>query len=124
MKIIVHLLIIGSLLLMPIYSSAQSSSQTTTIIISKPKEPQPSTRPGSKAPAFQNVSCSYDGAALNISFVNGEGECELTLTDNASGITSNYYFDSDAPACLMVGELLSASITITTEAGNTYVGEF
>ncbi|MBD5276735.1 MAG: hypothetical protein HDS30_03655 [Bacteroides sp.] len=81
-------------------------------------------RPGNSAPAFQNVSCSYDGAALYISFVNGEGECELTLTDNASGITSNYYFDSEAPACLMVGELLSASITITTEAGNTYVGEF
>ena len=81
-------------------------------------------RKGQKAPAFQNVSCSYDGAALYISFVNGEGECELTLTDNASGITSNYYFDSEAPACLMVGELLSASITITTEAGNTYVGEF
>ncbi|MDE6499042.1 MAG: hypothetical protein K2L21_10330 [Muribaculaceae bacterium] len=124
MRRIQLLILCGWALLMPNYGSAQSASQTSTIPISKTPTSPIGSRPGGRAPAFQNVSCSYDGAALYITFVNGEGECELTLTDNASGIPSNYYFDSEAPACLMVGELLSASITITTEAGNTYVGEF
>ncbi len=61
---------------------------------------------------------------LYIDFVNREGECELELIDNESGVTSIYEFNSDAPACVYVGPLSSATLTITTAIGNIYTGRF
>ncbi|MCC8118030.1 MAG: hypothetical protein LIP09_04670 [Bacteroidales bacterium] len=74
-----------------------------------------------KAPSRQSIYCYYDGSSLYFSFTYSEGDCDLTVS-SASGIQS-YTFSSDAPESVFIGAVSGASITILTEAGNTYVGE-
>ncbi|MCC8119834.1 MAG: hypothetical protein LIP09_13960 [Bacteroidales bacterium] len=74
-----------------------------------------------KAPSRQSIYCYYDGSSLYFSFAYSEGDCDLTVS-SASGIQF-YTFSSDAPESVFIGAVSGASITILTEAGNTYVGE-
>ncbi len=74
-----------------------------------------------RAPSRQSIYCYYDGSSLYFSFAYSEGDCDLTVS-SASGIQF-YTFSSDAPESVFIGAVSGASITILTEAGNTYVGE-
>lgn len=90
-----------------------------TIVI-LPRRGDKGTRP--KAPSRQQIECSYDGSILYLNFTYGEGEAELTVTDHTTGDTTSYSFSTDAPACIMIGDIVSAHIAITTALGNSYEG--
>lgn len=76
-----------------------------------------------KAPSRQMVTCEYDGSYLTFDFVLPEGECEATVTENFSGISQTYTFDSsNLSADVYVGELYESTVTITTDAGSSYSG--
>lgn len=74
-----------------------------------------------KAPSLQQITCTYDGEALNFEFVIPEGECTMTLSGD---LTMTYAFDSsELNAEVYVGTLHSdTEITLTTEYGNEYSG--
>lgn len=85
------------------------------------------TRYGSKrpqAPSRQHIGCQYDGEYLIFDFVYSEGICTADLTEMATGYTQTYTFDSDdLTAEIHVGELYESTVTLTTEAGNTYTAD-
>lgn len=77
-----------------------------------------------QAPSRQRVSCQYDGENLVLDFVYSEGTCTADLTEMFSGYTQTYTFDSDdLTAEIHVGQLYESTITLTTEAGNTYTAD-
>ncbi len=76
-----------------------------------------------KAPSRQVVTCEYDGTYLTFGFVLPEGVCEATVTENFSGASQTYTFDSTPlTADIYVGELYESTVTMTTASGNTYTG--
>lgn len=76
-----------------------------------------------KAPSRQVVTCEYDGSYLTFGFVMPEGVCEATVTENVSGASQTYTFDSTPlTANVYVGELYESTVTMTTASGNTYTG--
>ena len=78
------------------------------------------TRP--KAPSRQQIECNYDGSILYLKFTYSEGEAELTITDHTSGDIMSYSFSTDAPASILIGDIASGHIAITTSLDNTYEG--
>lgn len=74
-----------------------------------------------QAPSRQEISCKYGDGCLYFSFRYSEGVCSLSVTDGGEE-TQVYTFDSSTEAVILVGELTSADITITTEYGHTYKG--
>lgn len=72
-------------------------------------------------PSRQEISCEYGEGCLFISFHYPEGVCSLSVTEIGEE-TQVYDFDSSTEAVIMVGELTSVDITITTEYGHTYRG--
>lgn len=99
-----------------INNGGNGGGNTIVIQPTKPKSPAP------KAPSRQQIECSYDGSILYLNFTYGEGEAELTVTDHTNGDIFTYGFSTDAPASIMIGDISSAHIAITTALGNSYEG--
>lgn len=77
-----------------------------------------------KAPSMQSVTCTYNDGFLTFEFAFPEGECELMLSDLSTGDMVIEYFDSAVTEPVYVGYHSTASLTVTTENGNTYTGEW
>lgn len=84
--------------------------------------PKPNLRP--KAPSRQIVTCIYDEGNLYFEFAIPEGQCQLFLSDPSTGETVVAGFDSDVTEPVYVGYHRTASLTVNTENGNTYAGEW
>lgn len=87
----------------------------------KKRPSKTSERP--RMPAMITVDCWYGNGELSIEFRDQEGECDITVTDTATGFTVTDTFDSALPYTIYIGTPQSAVITLTTEEGNTYYGE-
>lgn len=77
-----------------------------------------------KSPSRQYIDCVYSEGALSIGFLLPEGEATISVTDLATGLSSQYGFDSAEPADIYVGELPAAYIYIETEYGHAYEGDW
>lgn len=77
-----------------------------------------------KAPSRQSVICMYDEGNLYFEFAIPEGECQLMLSDSSTGEIVVEYFDSAVSEPVYVGYHRTASLTVNTENGNTYTGEW
>lgn len=86
--------------------------------------PTTPTKGRPKAPSMQNVMCEYDDGFLTFEFAYPEGVCELQLTDLSTGEMVVEYFDSAVTEPVYVGYHSTASLTVSTENGNTYTGEW
>lgn len=75
-----------------------------------------------KAPSLQSIYCWYDGETLYIDFALSEGWCQLTVIDEDDASVVFSSFDSSSSAEVYIGEHANASISISTESGNEYVG--
>ncbi len=71
---------------------------------------------------MQQVSCTYSDGNLYFEFAIPEGECQLLLSDMATGETIAAGFDSASSEPVYVGYHATASLTVTTANGNTYSG--
>lgn len=100
-------------------NSDKTAKEPSKIIIER-SDKKPLTRP--QMPSRQHIECLYAGGSLSFFFAVPEGECVLTVTDSASGISMQYYFDSADSAEIYVGEIETGSINISTANGNEYVG--
>lgn len=74
-------------------------------------------------PALITVDCWYSEGELYIEFREPEGDCDITVTDTTTGFTVTDTFDSAVPYTLYIGSPASATITLITDEGNTYIGE-
>ena len=100
-------------------ASADNTGTSPTTIISFSKSKSSNDRP--QSPSRQEISCEYGDGCLYLSFRYSEGVCSLSVTEIGE-VTQVYDFDSSTEAVILVGELTSADITITTEYGHTYKG--
>ena len=122
-----HLLLIGLFLASmsaysPVNLSAQQSQNNKGQNIKlRPTNPNNKNKP--RMPAMITVDCWYGNGELSIEFRNPEGECDITVTDTATGFTVTDTFDSTLPYTIYIGTPQSATITLSTEEGNTYYGE-
>ena len=122
-----HLLLIGLFLASmsaysPVNLSAQQSQNNKGQNIKlRPTNPNNKNKP--RMPAMITVDCWYGNGELSIEFRNPEGECDITVTDTATGFTVTDTFDSTPPYTIYIGTPQSATITLSTEEGNTYYGE-
>ncbi len=108
---------LGSLI---VYADGGSTSSTPPKVISlQPKYP---TQLRPKAPSMQQVSCTYSDGNLYFEFAIPEGECQLLLSDMATGETIAAGFDSASSEPVYVGYHATASLTVTTANGNIYFG--
>ena len=97
--------------------------KSPTVIDLPPKNlKNPGGRP--KAPSRQSVVCIYDDGNLYFEFAIPEGECQLMLSDSSTGEIVVEYFDSAVSEPVYVGYHRTASLTVNTENGNTYAGEW
>lgn len=122
-----HLLLIGLFLASmsaysPVNLSAQQSQNNKGQNIKlRPTNPNNKNKP--RMPAMITVDCWYGNGELSIEFRDPEGECDITVTDTATGFTVTDTFDSTLPYTIYIGTPQSATITLSTEEGNTYYGE-
>lgn len=75
-----------------------------------------------KAPSLQQIDCIYADENLYISFAIPEGDCNMTVTDLATGLSVQYVFDTEESAEIHVGTLSSAYLELETENGHSYEG--
>lgn len=108
---------------MPINIAAQQKSENPKgeKVYLRPSSTQNKNRP--RMPALITVDCWYSEGELYIEFREPEGECDITVTDTITGFTVTDSFDSAVPYTLYIGTPASATITLTTEEGNNYIGE-
>lgn len=120
-KVLLFLVLFLSLFFCKAYSTentADNKGAAKPVLITKIKgNPQ---RPHS--PSAQEINCMYIDGYLNFSFKYPEGICELTVSEQISGETYQYVFDSSSEAVIFVGELTEAHLLITTENGHSYQG--
>lgn len=102
-------------------SAQQSSQNEKAKIYVKKNQQNPTNKP--RMPAMITVDCWYGNGELSIEFRDPEGECDITVTDTATGFTVTDTFDSTLPYTIYIGTPQSATITLSTEEGNTYYGE-
>lgn len=102
-------------------SAQQSSQNGKAKIYVKKNQQNPTNKP--RMPAMITVDCWYGNGELSIEFRDPEGECDITVTDTATGFTVTDTFDSTLPYTIYIGTPQSATITLSTEEGNTYYGE-
>lgn len=120
-KFILPLIIVLSLSL-NLYADNETSESNNSITVTLEKVIKDRfKRP--KAPSRQQISCIYSDGLLFINFLIDEGERTLSVTNNENGQVAIYTFDTAFPAEIAVGELSSATIEISTSAGNTYEGK-
>ena len=86
--------------------------------------PKTSTVGRPKAPSMQSVMCEYYDGIMTFEFAIPEGECQLMLSDSSTGEVVVEYFDSAVSEPVYVGYHRTASLTVNTENGNTYTGEW
>ena len=94
------------------------------IIINLPPKDLRNLEGRPKAPSRQSVTCIYDDGNLYLEFAIPEGECQLMLSDSSTGEMVVEYFDSAVSEPVYVGYHRTASLTVNTENGNTYAGEW
>lgn len=99
------------------YAQQTSSNKLERIPMKKNKGERP------RMPAMITVDCWYGNGELSIEFRDPEGECDITVTDTATGFTVTDTFDSTLPYTIYIGTPQSAIITLSTEEGNTYYGK-
>ena len=109
---------------------AQDSGDTTippnpinshrTYITIQPVPKNPGGRP--KIPSMQHIECWYEDGMLTLDFAIPEGDCVLTVTEEQTGMSSGYSFDSASTAQVYIGEIWNATIEINTENGHSYKG--
>ncbi len=75
-----------------------------------------------QAPSRQRIYCNYENGILYIEFNIPEGECLLTTNNIETNETTQYYFNSNFPAQINIGDISNAEIIISTSNGNTYQG--
>lgn len=92
--------------------------QPITIRIVKSKT---SSRP--QSPSLQQITCTYSEGCLFFNFRYPEGLCTLEVTDFETGDVTTYTFDSEGEAAVLVGELNTAHLLITTAFGHSYEGD-
>ena len=56
---------------------------------------------------------------LTLDFAIPEGDCVLTVTEEQTGMSSGYSFDSAPTAQVYIGEIWNATIEINTENGHS-----
>lgn len=100
----------------------QGGNSTPIVVPVYRKDRDRTDRP--KSPSRQYIDCVYSEGVLSIGFLLPEGEATISVTDLASGASSQYGFDSAEPADIYVGELSAAYIYIETEYGHAYEGEW
>ena len=101
-------------------SGTKKTSRPQTIVL-KPRDVV-TTRP--RTPSMQEITCAYMDSYIYFGFAIPEGECEMVLTDLSTGGSVTATFDSEDCEPIYVGELESAEVTLTTENGHTYYGEW
>ncbi len=111
-------LAVACLIAIPGTAIADEPSGPSTPIVLMPKNKN--DRP--KAPSLQSISCWYDGEHLTIDFADPEGWCDITVVDEDDASAVSASFDSASPAEVYIGEHANATIYISTESGNEYVG--
>lgn len=114
--------LLNSVLLSPVAMADNNPPTVPKAPIQLQPRPNPSHRP--KAPSMQRVNAVYSDGFLTFEFAYPEGECELQLMDLSTGEMVVEYFDSAVTEPVYVGYHSTASLTVTTENGNTYTGEW
>lgn len=104
-----------------IYSQSGTNQSKSKVKLTKYPTLPKGERP--RMPAMITVDCWYSEGELYIEFREPEGECDITVTDTTTGFTVTDSFDSAVPYTLYIGTPASATITLTTDEGNTYIGE-
>ena len=102
-----------------IYSGNPGSSPRTTTLGRnyKGKELKP------RVPSRQIIDVVYNEEVLSLTFAYPEGECTLTLTEDATGFMTTHTFDSsDCSAEVYVGNIGPTTLELQTELGQTYTG--
>lgn len=101
-----HLLLIGLFLASmsaysPVNLSAQQSQNNKGQNIKlRPTNPNNKNKP--RMPAMITVDCWYGNGELSIEFRDPEGECDITVTDTATGFTATDTFDSTLPYTIYI----------------------
>ncbi len=103
-------------------TAVASTDSNPVINLDFKKKSGSTSRP--KLPSQSICSATYADGYITFFFTNPEGECKGMLTDNLTGNIVYLYFNSEYQEPIEVGYHQSASITVTTEAGNTYYGEW
>jgi len=75
-----------------------------------------------QAPSRQRIDCSYENGILYIEFKVSEGECLLSINNIETNEITQYYFNSNYPSQIYIGNINNAEIIISTSIGNTYQG--
>ena len=101
-------------------SGAQSGGPKKNLVL----KPGGGTSSRPKVPSMQQVSVLYEDEYLYIDFLIPEGLCEMSLVNLTTGENVYAYFDSENPEPIYVGALSTATITVTTETGHVYQGEW
>ena len=121
LKTIVVLAIAGLSFFCEGYIYSESTSKKPKPITLTRNNKGTSMRPGS--PSRQIIESVYIGEELSFSFAYPEGECTLTITEDASGFMTTHTFDSsDCSAEVYVGNIGPATLELKTELGQTYTG--
>ena len=101
-------------------NNKKQPSRPISIVI-KPRD-KVTTRP--RTPSMQEITCMYMDSYIYFGFAIPEGECEMVLTDLSTGGSVTATFDSEDCEPIYVGEIESAEVTLTTENGHIYYGEW
>lgn len=88
-----------------------------------PENPTPGKGGKPKAPSLQSITCVYDNGSLLIGFAVPEGDCILYVTDETTGFTTQYTFNTEDEAEISVGTLSSAYLEFHTSNGHVYSGQ-
>jgi|GEM_PF-1649199 hypothetical protein len=96
------------------------SLQTPVPVVISYKKRNNNNKP--KAPSMQHIECWYEDGMLTLDFAIPEGDCVLTVTEEQTGMSSGYSFDSAPTAQVYIGEIWNATIEINTENGHSYEG--
>mgnify|MGYP006867500390 CR=1 FL=1 len=75
-----------------------------------------------KAPGRQRITCEYDGASIEISFLIPEGNAFIEIVDIYNDEIIDANFNTDKPYSIYIGASNQIEISIYTEKGNSYTG--
>lgn len=113
-------LLTSLLILLPFVSYAEDNKKDDPDVINLKHEKKGGVTPWS---LYENeVTCTYDGNVLSLSFEQSEGWATLTLMSLWDGASQVYSFNTALPLTLTIGEVIGAhQITITTST-SVYTG--
>ena len=121
LTLLVLAILTGTLLVAADGGTATQNPTNPKVVVLLPPKQLPN-RP--KVPSKQQVNVLYIDQYLYMDFAIPEGICEMSLVNLTTGENVYASFDSENPEPIYVGELSTATITVTTETGHVYQGEW